>query len=173
MVPSCASVIGGACQPLSKSMSFDLGNCSGVSVRTKILDGRIAAWPTKMASWRLSPESIFVRPAIESGSIARTCSRSASFVIRRMIQLLHCDSTVASTSLGRCDTKRSPNPYFRPSFAIRRIASWAASSLGIEEVPFLIRSLSFYKLSWFSTVSIVNIYNWYQLGLLAQYKYSI
>jgi hypothetical protein len=37
----------------------------------------------------------------------------------------HCDSTVGSSSEGRCVTTPSEAPYFRPSFAIRPIASLA------------------------------------------------
>ena len=92
-----------------------------------IRDGSIAACPTKIASCRRSPESIFVKPAIESGSIPRTCARSASLVMRKTIQELHCESTVASTSLGRCETRKIHIPYFRPSFATLLIALCAAS----------------------------------------------
>ena len=113
--------MGGEHQPLPKSMSLERGSCSSVRRRIIMREGRIAACPTKMASRRLRPESIFVRPAIASGRIERTWSRSASFVILRTSQLLHCERTVASTSLGRWEIRSKPTPYFLPSFAIRRI----------------------------------------------------
>ena len=123
----CSKVIACFCQPLSKSISFERGNCAADKLRIITLVGNVAAWPTKIASWRLKPESILVKPDIESGNTLRTCSRSASFVIRSTIHELHCDSTVASTSLGLCETNNKPTPYFRPSFAILRIADCAAS----------------------------------------------
>ena len=86
---SASADIPSPCQPRSKSMSLDLGSWSSSRSRIMIRDGSIAAWPTKTASCRRSPDSIFVNPAIESGSIPRTCALSASLVMRRTIQELH------------------------------------------------------------------------------------
>ena len=108
-------------------MSFEDGSWSGLRVPIIILEGRVAACPTNIASCLRSPDSILVKPSKESGRIPRMWFLSDSLVILRTIQELHWERTVASTSLGRCDTRSNPTPYFLPSLAIRRIASCAAS----------------------------------------------
>lgn len=106
----CSSVIGLPCHPVSKSMSCERGSDLPSLTRSRInmRDGRTAACPTKITSRRRSPESTLVNPAMEYGSISWTWRQSESLVIRMTIQELHGESTVASTSLGRCETSNKP-----------------------------------------------------------------
>src|SRR5258708_6932703 len=80
--------------------------------------GVAIASPNAMASRSAIEDRKAIVLAAETPAAARMIPLSNSLANRMANKVEHCDSTVGSSSDGRCVTMPSEAPYFRPSFAI-------------------------------------------------------